>query len=325
MSGYPSRRPRRLRREGVREMVSETKLSADDLVQPLFFDANLSEPREIPSMPGVHRHPVEAAAERAGDVRDAGVPAVMLFGVPETKDERGSRAWADDGVVQRAVREIKEHVPGLVVVTDLCLCEYTTHGHCGVHEDGDVENDATLPLLREVAKSQAAAGADVVAPSGMIDGAVGAIREALDASGHTDVGVMSYSVKYASAFYGPFRDAADSAPAEGDRTGYQMDPANSREALVEARLDVEEGADWLMVKPALSYLDIVSRVTGEFDVPVAAYNVSGEYAMLKAAEREGWLDARDTAVESLLSIKRAGADVVISYWAESLADSGAFD
>ncbi len=319
MSEFPRRRMRRYRRDGVDDMVRETTVAEDDLVQPLFFDANLSEAEEIPSMPDVHRHPVEDAADRAAEVYDAGVPAVMVFGVPEEKDAEGSRAWAEEGVVQRSVREISEHVPGLVVITDLCLCAYTTHGHCGLVDDsGRVDNDATLPYLRNVAVSQAEAGADVVAPSGMMDGAVGEIRDALDGHGYDEVGVMSYSVKYASGFYGPFRDAQDSAPSHGDRTGYQMDPGNTREALMEARLDVREGADWLMVKPALPYLDVVSDVAGEFDVPVAAYNVSGEYAMLKAADQEGWLDAEETALESLTAIKRAGADTVITYFAEDL-------
>lgn len=316
---FPTRRMRRLRREGVRDMVEETTVSSNDLVAPVFVDANLDEKQEIPSMPDEYRYPVEDAAVRAGELRDLGVPAVILFGVPESKDEQGTRAWAEDGVVQRATRRINESVDDLLVITDLCMCEYTDHGHCGVLDDGRVDNDATLAYLRNIAVSQAEAGADIVAPSGMMDGMVGAIRESLDGHGYDGVGVLSYSVKYASAFYGPFRDAADSSPSFGHRHGYQMNPANSREASVEARLDVEEGADALMVKPALPYLDIVRQVREAHDLPVFAYNVSGEYAMLKAADERGWLDATETALESLTCIKRAGADAVITYFAEDLA------
>jgi len=311
---------RRLRREGFRDLVEETTVTANDLVAPLFVDANLDEKREIPSMPDEYRYPVEDAGVRAGELRDLGVPAVILFGVPESKDEQGTRAWADDGVVQRAARRINESVEDFLVITDLCMCEYTDHGHCGVlGDDGRVDNDATLAYLRNIAVSQAEAGADIVAPSGMMDGMVGAIRESLDGHGYDGVGVLSYSAKYESGFYGPFRDAADSSPSFGHRGGYQMNPANAREASVEARLDADEGADALMVKPALPYLDVLRQVREEHDLPVFAYNVSGEYAMLKAADEKGWLDAEETALESLTCIKRAGADAVVTYFAEDLA------
>jgi len=320
MADFPTRRPRRLRRDGVRELVAETDVSKEDLIAPLFVDATADETREIPSMPDEHRYPLEDAVVRAGELRDLGVKGVMLFGVPEEKDEQGSRAWADDGIVQRATRRIDDSVDDLVFFTDLCMCEYTDHGHCGILDDeGRVDNDATLPYLSNIAVSQAEAGADFVAPSGMMDGMVGTIRESLDRNGYEEVGVLSYAVKYASSFYGPFRDAADSSPSFGHRRDYQMDPHNEREASVEARMDADEGADMLMVKPALPYLDVVCRVREEHDLPVVAYNVSGEYAMLKAAEEKGWLDADEAAYESLLSIKRAGADLVITYFAEDLA------
>jgi len=338
-------RPRRLRRDGLRELVAETRLSASDLVAPVFVDATAEERRPIPSMPGHARVPPEQAVERVEEVLATGVRAVILFGIPASKDERGSRAWADDGVIQRATRAITAETDA-TVFTDVCLCEYTTHGHCGVLEEGidagtaargdgagdaggetggdadatlTVDNDATLDLLRKIAVSHAAAGADVVAPSGMIDGMVGAIRGALDAEGHADVPILSYAAKYESAFYGPFRDAADGAPAFGDRRHYQMDPANAEEAVREARLDVEQGADVLMVKPALPYLDVVSALDRTFDRPIAAYNVSGEYAMLQAADQKGWLDLEDVALESLRSIERAGADLILTYFAEDVA------
>jgi porphobilinogen synthase len=322
----PTQRPRRLRKDGVRSLVSETALDASDLIAPVFVDATADERRPIQSMPGHERVPVEEAADRVAEVRETGVEAVMIFGIPESKDERGTRAWADDGVVQRATRQITAGTDAYVI-TDVCLCEYTDHGHCGVLEAGarsdpalTVDNDATLPLLARIAVSQAEAGADMVAPSGMIDGMVGAIRQGLDDAGFADVPVMSYAAKYESAFYGPFRDAADGAPAFGDRRHYQMDPANAREASREVALDVEQGADVLMVKPALPYLDVVSRVRREFDRPVAAYNVSGEYAMLQAAAEKGWLDLDAVARESLLSIKRAGADLILTYFAEDVAN-----
>jgi porphobilinogen synthase len=318
-------RPRRLRTDGIRSLVSETNLSAADLVAPVFVDATTDERVEIESMPGHERVPVSEAVARVQEVLDTGVEAVMLFGIPESKDERGTRAWAEDGVVQEATRRVTAATDAYVV-TDVCLCEYTSHGHCGVVEDEaetdptlTVKNDETLELLAKTAVSHARAGADMVAPSSMTDGMVGAIREALDAEGYESVPVMSYAAKYESAFYGPFRDAADGAPAFGDRRHYQMDPANGREALREVRLDVEQGADVLMVKPALAYLDVVRAVREEFDHPVAAYNVSGEYAMIHAAAEKGWLDLEATALESLLAMKRAGADLILTYFAEDVA------
>ncbi|RLM56783.1 porphobilinogen synthase [Halobellus sp. Atlit-31R] len=320
-------RPRRLRRDGIRSLVSETRLDAHDLVAPVFVDATTDERVPIDSMPGHERVPVDEAVARVREVRETGVEAVMVFGIPESKDERGTRAWADDGVVQEAVRRITAETDAYVI-TDVCLCEYTSHGHCGVveadaaaHPTLTVENDPTLELLAKTAVSHAEAGAEMVAPSSMTDGMVGAIREGLDAAGREDVPIMSYAAKYESAFYGPFRDAADGAPAFGDRRHYQMDPANGREALREVRLDVEQGADVLMVKPALAYLDIVRDVRTEFDRPVAAYNVSGEYAMLHAAAERGWLDLDAVAHESLLAMKRAGADLIVTYFAEDVADA----
>ncbi|WP_436908368.1 porphobilinogen synthase [Halosimplex marinum] len=321
-----SRRPRRLRSDGVRPLVRETDLSASDLIAPVFVDATADERRPIESMPGHARVPVDRAAERVREVRETGVEAVIVFGIPESKDAEGSRAWADDGVVQRAVRRITEETDAYVI-TDVCLCEYTDHGHCGIIEDDaredphmTVDNDRTLDLLAETAASHAEAGADMVAPSSMTDGMVGAIRAELDERGFESLPVMSYAAKYESAFYGPFRDAADGAPAFGDRRHYQMDPANRREAAREVALDVEEGADVLMVKPALPYLDVVADVREQFDHPVAAYNVSGEYAMLHAAAEKGWLDLEAVAHESLLSIKRAGADLILTYFAEDVAE-----
>ena len=332
-------RPRRLRADGVRGLVSETTVRASDLVAPVFVDATTDERVPIPSMPGHERVPVEEAVPRVREVLETGVEAVLLFGIPESKDEVGSRAWAEDGVVQRATRLIKAETDAYVV-TDVCFCEYTDHGPCGVLADGaretwerlggdvgddvdtrmTVANDPTLSNLARTAVSHAGAGADMIAPSSMTDGMVGAIRSGLDDAGFEDVPVMSYAAKFESAFYGPFRDAADGAPAFGDRRHYQMDPANAREALREVRLDVEQGTDVLMVKPALAYLDIVRRVREEFDRPVAAYNVSGEYAMIHAAAEKGWLDLEATAYESLLSIKRAGADLIVTYFAEDIAD-----
>jgi len=320
-----TRRPRRLRSDGVRSLVSETTLQPTDLIAPVFVDATTDERVPIESMPGHERVPVDEAVARVREVLATGVEAVMVFGVPASKDERGTRAWASDGVVQDAVRRITAETDAYVL-TDVCLCEYTSHGHCGVLEpdaeadpDLTVQNDETLDLLAKVAVSHAEAGADMVAPSGMMDGMVGAIREGLDGAGFEDVPIMSYAAKYESAFYGPFRDAADGAPAFGDRRHYQMDPANAREARREVALDVEQGADVLMVKPALPYLDVVSAVRREFDHPVAAYNVSGEYAMLQAAAEKGWLDLEAVAHESLLSIKRAGADLILTYFAEDVA------
>jgi porphobilinogen synthase len=318
-------RPRRLRRDGVRSLVSETDLRASDLIAPVFVDATTDERVPIDSMPGHERVPVDEAVARVEEVVETGVEAIILFGIPESKDHEGSRAWAEDGVVQRATRAITAETDA-TVVTDVCLCEYTDHGHCGLLEPGaredptmTVDNDATLDLLARTAVSQAEAGAEMVAPSSMTDGMVGAIRTALDDAGFEDVAIMSYAAKYESAFYGPFRDAADGAPAFGDRRHYQMDPANGREALREVRLDVEQGADVLMVKPGLPYLDVVTTVRREFDRPVAAYNVSGEYAMLHAAAEKGWLDLDAVARESLLSLKRAGADMIVTYFAEDIA------
>ncbi|KTG07908.1 delta-aminolevulinic acid dehydratase [Haloprofundus marisrubri] len=321
-----TKRPRRLRRDGVRGLVSENRVSASDLIAPVFVDATTDERIPIDSMPGHERVPVSEAVDRVEEVLETGVEAVMLFGIPESKDERGTRAWAEDGVVQRATRDIVAETDAYVI-TDVCLCEYTDHGHCGVLEDHaaddpnlTVKNDETLELLGKIAVSHAEAGAQMVAPSSMTDGMVGAIRGALDDAGFEGLPVMSYAAKYQSAFYGPFRDAADGAPAFGDRRHYQMDPANSREALREVRLDVEQGADVLMVKPALPYLDIVSAIRREFDHPVAAYNVSGEYAMLHAAAEKGWLELDEVAMESLVSMKRAGADLILTYFAEQVAD-----
>jgi len=323
---YPTDRPRRLRTDGLSSLVSESSLSASDLVAPVFIDVTTDERVPIESMPGHERVPVDETVARVKEIRETGVEAVILFGIPETKDATGSRAYAEDGVVQRAIRRITAETDAYVI-GDVCLCEYTDHGHCGVLEESaetdptlTVKNDETLELLAKTAVSQADAGADMVAPSAMTDGQVRAIREALDDAGHEAVALMSYAAKYESAFYGPFRDAADGAPAFGDRRHYQMDPANRREALREARLDAEEGADVLMVKPGLPYLDVVSDLRREFDRPIAAYNVSGEYAMLHAAAEKGWLDLEATAHESLLSLKRAGADLIVTYFAEDLAD-----
>ncbi len=323
-------RPRRLRRDRIRGLVSETTLEPTDLVAPVFVDATADARVPIESMPGHERVPIEESVARVEEVLATGVEAVILFGIPESKDPEGSRAWADDGVIQEATRRITDGTDAYVI-TDACLCEYTDHGHCGHLEAGlegrshehepttTVDNDATLDALERIAVSHAAAGADMIAPSGMMDGQVGAIRGALDREGFSDIPVMSYAAKYESAFYGPFRDAADGAPAFGDRRHYQMDPANAREALREVRLDVEQGADALIVKPALPYLDVVGAIRREFDHPVVAYNVSGEYAMLQAAAEKGWLDLDAVAHESLLSIKRAGADLIITYFAEELA------
>jgi porphobilinogen synthase len=297
-------------------MVRETHLRVDDLVFPLFITAGRGIRSEIPSMPGNYHLSVDQLGPEIDRVLAAGVPAVLLFGLPEQKDPIGSEAWAETGAVQQAIGQIKRRAPELCVITDVCLCEYTSHGHCGqVDETGEVQNDATLELLCRVAVSHAQAGADIVAPSDMMDGRVGAIRAALDETGLADIAIMSYAVKYASAFYGPFREAADSAPQFGDRRGYQMDPANAREAMREAALDIEEGADFIMVKPALAYLDVLRTVADSFPVPMVAYNVSGEFAMVKAAAQQGWIDERRVAMEILTSIKRAGADIILTYHA----------
>ncbi|HKI22972.1 MAG TPA: porphobilinogen synthase [Gaiellaceae bacterium] len=317
MSTFPLTRLRRLRSSGaLRSLVRETRLDLDSLVYPLFVGPT-TQPNE--ALPALGRFSVDDLVAEAEELRRLGVPAVILFGIPDEKDEQGSGAWDDEGVVQRALRALRASAPGLVLVTDVCLCEYTSHGHCGVLEGEEVANDATIELLARTAVSHVEAGADAVAPSDMMDGRVGAIRDALDDAGLGATPIMSYAAKYASAFYGPFREAAESAPAFGDRRGYQMDPANVREALRECELDMAEGADVLMVKPALPNLDVIHAVRERFDLPVAAYNVSGEYAMVKAAAASGWMDERQAALESLTAIKRAGADVVVTYWAKDVA------
>jgi porphobilinogen synthase len=314
-------RPRRTRRtENLRRMVRETHLSVDNFIYPLFIAESIKEAVEISSMPGVYRWPVERVAAEAEAVAKLGIPAVLLFGIPDFKDAVGSEAYNPNGVVQAAVRAIKKAVPELVVITDVCLCEFTDHGHCGVVDPtGYVQNDPTLDLLAKMALSHAEAGADIIAPSDMMDGRIGAIRTALDGDGFENTPILAYSAKYASGFYGPFREAADSAPAFGDRRSYQMDPPNMREALREVELDIAEGADMIMVKPALAYLDVIARVRDRFDLPLAAYNVSGEYSMLKAAARMGWLDEERVVRESLTAIKRAGADMIITYHAKEAA------
>ena len=314
---FPQTRLRRLRRTPVlRDVVRETRLDAGDFVLPMFIEAGLEGRAPISAMPGVDRLSISQAVAEAGEAAALGLPGVLLFGIPADKDEEGSGAWDDEGVVQLATRAIKDAHPDLLVIADLCLCEYTSHGHCGLlRADGSVDNDASVDLLARTAVSQARAGADVIAPSDMMDGRVGAIRAALDDEGLTDTPIMAYSAKFASAFYGPFREAADSTPQSGDRRGYQMDPANGDEALREVRLDIEEGADVVMVKPALPYLDIVRRVKEEFGVPTFVYQVSGEYAMLKAAAQNGWLDEEACMMEALLAFKRAGADAILTYYA----------
>jgi len=317
-------RPRRLRRSAaIRSLVREARLSRDDFVLPLFVCAGKSVRREVSSMPGVFNLSVDEVTAEASSAFDKGVRSVILFGLPEAKDELASGAYAEDGVVQQAIRGIRAAVPELVVIADTCLCEYTSHGHCGVVRGGEVLNDESLELIARTALSQAEAGADIVGPSAMMDGQVAAIRETLDASGFEQVAIMAYAVKYASAFYGPFREAADSAPAFGDRRAYQMDPPNAREAMREAELDYSEGADILMVKPASVYLDILKMVRDRFDVPVAAYHVSGEYALIKAAALKGWIDEERVMLETLTSIKRAGADIILTYYArEAIASLG---
>jgi porphobilinogen synthase len=318
MSSYPVTRLRRLRRsDRLRALVRETRLDLDQFVLPLFVGPT-TQPN--PDLPALGRYSVEDLVPEAEEVSRLGVRAVLLFGIPEEKDADGSGAWAEDGIVQRALRALREAAPGLVLLTDVCLCEYTSHGHCGVLEGDEVDNDATLELLARTAVSQVEAGADAVCPSDMMDGRVGAIRAALDEVDRSETPIVSYAAKYASAFYGPFREAAESAPAFGDRRGYQMDPANLREALRECELDVREGADVLIVKPALPNLDVIRAVRERFELPVGAYNVSGEYAMLKAAGAHGWLDERQAALESQTAIVRAGADLVVSYWTKELAE-----
>ena len=317
---YPVFRPRRLREtETIRRMVRETRLTVDDFVMPFFVVHGRQVRREISSMPGNFQLSVDELVKEVKETAALGIPGVILFGLPATKDAVGSEAYAKDGIVQQAIRAIKDSVSDLAVITDVCLCEYTSHGHCGVVEKGRVKNDPSLELLARTAVSHAEAGADMVAPSDMMDGRVGAIRESLDEAGFEETPILAYAAKYASAFYGPFREAAESAPQFGDRRSYQMDPANADEALREVALDLEEGADMILVKPALAYLDVLWRVKAEFGVPVAAYNVSGEYAMVKAAARLGWLDEERTMLEMLTAIKRAGADLILTYFARDAA------
>lgn len=317
---FPTRRPRRLRRsETIRRMMRETTLQVDDLVMPLFVVHGTGIRQEIAPMPGNYRLSVDQLTKEVKEIAALGIPAVILFGISEHKDAYGSEAYAKDGIIQQAVRAIKDSVTDLLVITDTCLCEYTSHGHCGVVEHGSVKNDPTIELLAKAAVSQAEAGADMIAPSDMMDGRVAAIREALDSDGFEEVAIMAYAAKYASSFYGPFREAVEATPQFGDRRSYQMDPANAAEALREVAMDIEEGADIVMVKPALAYLDVVWRIRTEFDVPVAAYNVSGEFAMVKAAARLGWLEDERVMSEILTAIKRAGADLILTYFAKDAA------
>src|SRR5512132_1670133 len=314
---FPLYRPRRLRESPLlRKMVRETRLRIDDFVYPLFAVHGRGVREPISSMPGQYRLSIDELLKECKDAASMGIPAVLLFGLPRDKDPRGTEAYAEDGIIQQAVRAVKDTIPDLLVITDVCLCEYTSHGHCGVVEEDRIKNDPTLDLIARTALSHVEAGADMVAPSDMMDGRVGAIREALDDSGYQETPIMAYSAKYASVFYGPFREAADSTPQFGDRRAYQMDPANAQEAMREIALDLDEGADIVMVKPALPYLDIISRAKTEFGVPLAAYSVSGEYAMIRAAGRLGWLDEGRAMMEALVSIKRAGADIVITYFAK---------
>ncbi|NQW35393.1 MAG: porphobilinogen synthase [Flavobacteriales bacterium] len=313
-------RTRRLRATGnIRRLVRETKLSIDDFIYPLFIEEGENIAKEIVSMPGIKRYSIDRIDEELDEVVGLNIPAVLLFGIPSEKDDSGTETWNDDGIIQKAIRHIKQKYPDLYVITDVCFCEYTSHGHCGIIHNNDVDNDATLPNIAKQVISHVKAGADMVAPSGMMDGTIETIREALDANGYYNIPIMAYSVKYASAYYGPFRDAADSAPAFGDRRTYQMDPANRREAMIEASYDDLEGADILMVKPALSYLDIIRDTKENTEKPVACYNVSGEYAMIKAAAQNGWIDGERVMMETLLSMKRAGADIIISYFAKEVA------
>lgn len=316
----PRFRARRIRGKQIfRDMVRETSLSVSDLIYPMFSAFGSGIRKEVSSMPGIYQQSIEHIVEEARQVYELGIPAVLLFGIPETKDAVGSDAYSDSGIIQNTIRAIKSELPELAVITDVCMCEYTDHGHCGIIHNGDVDNDATLALLAKEALSHAQAGADMVAPSDMMDGRVGAIREILDANGFSNTPIMSYAVKYASGYYGPFREAAESTPQFGDRRSYQMDPANRREALREAAMDVEEGADIIMVKPGLPYLDILRDLRNEFDLPLAVYNVSGEYSMVKAAAREGWIDEERVVMETMLGFKRAGADMIITYHAKDVA------
>ena len=317
---YPEYRPRRMRRtEALRRLVRETRLSVDDFVYPLFCVPGTGVEKPIGSMPGQYNLSVDKATDMAARVHDLGIPSVILFGIPEKKDAVGSEAWKDTGIVQNAIRSIKKRCPEMVVMVDACFCEYTDHGHCGVLRDSELDNDASLENLARMVVSYARAGGDVVAPSGMLDGFVGACRESLDEDGFDNVAIMAYSAKYASGYYGPFREAVDSAPQHGDRRGYQMDPANVAEAVREVSMDVAEGADIVMVKPALAYLDVVRAVADEINMPIAAYNVSGEYAMIEAAAANGWIDKERVVMETLLGMRRAGADIIITYFAREAA------
>lgn len=318
--GFPETRMRRLRaNDTLRRMVRETRLSVDNLIYPLFAVHGKGVKKEISSMPGAAQMSIDNIVKEAKEVHSLGIPAVILFGIPAHKDEKGSEAYAQEGIVQQAIKAIKDSIPELMIITDVCLCEYTSHGHCGVVKEGKILNDPTLELLAKEAVSHVEAGADIVAPSDMMDGRVAAIRNALDEGGFTDTPIMSYAAKYASSFYGPFREAAESTPQFGDRRSYQMDPPNAREALREVSLDIEEGADIVMVKPALSYLDIIYRIKKEFYLPVAAYNVSGEFSIIKAGGRLGWIDEKKVMMEVLTSIKRAGADLILTYFAKEAA------
>ncbi len=317
---FPINRPRRLRKnENIRRLVRETDLTVDDLIYPIFIEDGNNIKKEIPSMPGIYRWSLDRVDQELEEVVYLGIPAVLLFGIPSHKDEVGSDTWNEEGIIQRTIRYIKKNYPQLYVITDVCFCEYTSHGHCGVLHNHDVDNDLTLENTKKQVISHAKAGVDMVAPSGMMDGVVRTIRDALDSSGFKDIPIMAYSAKYASSYYGPFREAADSTPAFGDRKTYQMDPANRLEALREVKLDIEEGADIVMVKPALSYLDIIRDIKNNFNIPLAAYNVSGEYSMIKAAGKMGWIDEKKVMMESLISMKRSGADIIITYFAKEVA------
>jgi porphobilinogen synthase len=317
---FPINRPRRLRKnENIRRLVRETDLTVDDLIYPIFIEDGNNIKKEIPSMPGIYRWSLDRVDQELEEVVYLGIPAVLLFGIPSHKDEVGSDTWNEEGIIQRTIRYIKKNYPQLYVITDVCFCEYTSHGHCGVLHNHDVDNDLTLENTKKQVISHAKAGVDMVAPSGMMDGVVRTIRDALDSSGFKDIPIMAYSAKYASSYYGPFREAADSTPAFGDRKTYQMDPSNRLEALREVKMDIEEGADIVMVKPALSYLDIIRDIKNNFNIPLAAYNVSGEYSMIKAAGKMGWIDEKKVMMESLISMKRSGADIIITYFAKEVA------
>ncbi len=317
---FPVCRPRRLRRNSnLRELVAETRISVDDFIYPMFVMPGKNKKVAVKSMPGIYKQSIDNLIKEIREVKKLGIKAILLFGIPESKDEMGTQGYDENGVIQRALREIKKRVKDIIVITDVCMCEYTSHGHCGVIKDGDVDNDETLQYLARMSLSHAEAGADIVAPSDMMDGRVGVIRDDLDRNGYDNIGILSYAAKYASAFYGPFREAAESPPQFGDRRSYQMDPPNVREALREIELDIEEGADIVMVKPALPYLDVIRAAREEFDHPIAAYNVSGEYSMVKAAGKLGWIDEELVMMEVLTSIKRAGADLILTYFAKDAA------